>query len=123
MCRMTLRCWAIAASLFAGACGGPAPVSTRADPQGFDLAAARRQIEQLNERFTEAHLAGDVATIDAMFTPDARSFPPGTDAATGLPAIHALTMTYLEAGITEFRERPPTSTGTPNTSSTKAHTL
>jgi ketosteroid isomerase-like protein len=104
MCRMTLRCWAIAASLFAGACGGSAPVSTRPDPPAFDLAATRRHIEQLNERFTKAHLTGDVGTIDAMFTPDAKSFPPGAGAAVGLPAIHALTMDYLETGITEFRE-------------------
>ena len=39
-----------------------------------------------------------------MFTPDAKSFPPGADAAIGLPAIHALTMDHLNAGITEFRE-------------------
>jgi ketosteroid isomerase-like protein len=104
MRRITLRRWAIAASLFAGACGGTAPVSTRADPPAFDLAATRRHIEQLNERFTKAHLTGDVATIDAMFTPDAKSFPPGADAAISLPAIHALTLDYLEAGITEFRE-------------------
>lgn len=100
----TLRSWTVLASLLASACGDSAPASNNIDPPPFDLVATRRLIEQQNERFTKAHLTGDSAAIDAMFTPDASSFPPGANAAIGLPAIHALTMDYLEAGITEFRE-------------------
>ena len=106
MTRTPLLSWSVLASLLASACRGPAPApaSTRADRPPFDLVATRRLIERQNERFTKAHLTGDSAAIDAMFTPDAKSFPPGADAAIGLPAIHALTMDHLNAGITEFRE-------------------
>lgn len=60
----------------------------------FDLSAVRKVVQETNDRFTRAHVAGDIATIDAMFTRDARSFPPGADAAIGLPAIHDLTVEY-----------------------------
>jgi ketosteroid isomerase-like protein len=90
-------------TLFMVACSsqGPPP---RANAAAFDLSAMRTIIEAQNERFTRAHVAGDIATIDAMFTRDARSFPPGADAAIGLAAIHALTAEYLKAGVAEFRE-------------------
>ncbi len=93
---------AIGALAVAGACA--APSSTRTDVRAFDLAATRALIIAQNARFTQAHVAGDSVTIDSMFTADARSLPPGGDAAVGLPAIHALTMDYLKAGITAFRE-------------------
>ena len=57
-----------------------------------------------NAQFTKAHVAGDTAAIDAMFMPDARSLPPGSDAVVGLPAIHALTVDYLRAGVAAFHE-------------------
>jgi hypothetical protein len=74
------------------------------DEAPFDLAAARRLIDQQNALLTQANVTGDIAAIDSMFTPDARSYPPGAAAAIGLPAIHALTEEYLKAGITELRE-------------------
>lgn len=79
----------------AGACGAPAP---------FDLEATRREIAALNARFTQAHLTGDVALIDSMFTPDATSFPPGGAAVTGIRALHDFTVEYIAAGLTDFRE-------------------
>jgi ketosteroid isomerase-like protein len=92
----------------ATACDTPARHSAgTGQPTGtlaFDLAAARRTIQEKNDRFTQAHVAGDVATIDAMFTRDANSFPPGANAAIGPAAIHDLTVEYLKSGITEFRE-------------------
>lgn len=102
MPRVLLLCFC---ALLCTACGAPSPGSAGGDqPPSFDLAATRRLIEEQNRRFTAAHVAGDTAAIDAMFTEDARSYPPGADAAIGLPAIHALTVEYLKAGITEFRE-------------------
>ena len=74
-------------------------------PVPFDLVAARAIVEQKNAQFTNAHVAGDVATIDAMFTRDARSFPPGAEAAIGPAAIHTLTVEYLKSGIKAFSER------------------
>ena len=94
----------IAVGVLAVACACAAPSRPRVDAQAFDLAATRALIVAQNARFTQAHVAGDSITIDSMFTADARSLPPGAPAAVGLPAIHALTMEYLKAGITEFRE-------------------
>ncbi|MBK6458910.1 MAG: nuclear transport factor 2 family protein [Gemmatimonadetes bacterium] len=86
------------------ACNGPTPASSRAEQAPFDLDATRQFIAKQNARFTQAHLAGDVAVIDSMFAPDAKSFPPGADAVTGLQAIHDFTVEYIKAGLTEFRE-------------------
>ena len=105
MTRFTLPRWSVLATLLAGACSGPAPASTRAERLPFDLDATRRLIAQQNERFTHAHVTGDIATIDSMFAPDAKSFPPGAAAVTGLPALHAFTVEYLKAGVTEFCEK------------------
>lgn len=104
MPRSTLFSWSLIAPLMAGACGGPAPTATRHEPGRFELDATRQLVAELNERFTNAHVTGDVATIDAMFAPDAKAYPPGADAVSGLPALHAFTVEYLESGLTEFRE-------------------
>lgn len=104
MPRSTLLNWSVVASLLAGACGGPAPPSTPDGSSRFDLGATRQAIAELNQRFTNAHLTGDVAAIDSMFAPGATSYPPGADAVSGLPALHAFTVQYLEAGLTKFRE-------------------
>ena len=74
-------------------------------PPSFDLAAARTLIEQRNAQFTSAHVTGDVATIDAMFTRHATSFPPGAEPAVGQAALHALTVDFLKVGIKTFTER------------------
>lgn len=66
--------------------------------------ATRRTIEQNNARFTRAHVTGDQATIDAMFTADARSLPPGSLPVVGREAISKLTADYLAAGVAEFTE-------------------
>ena len=75
-----------------------------ANVPAFDLDATRAIIAKQNTQFGDAHIAGDVAAIDAMFTPDARSYPPGAPAAIGIDAIHALTVDFLEVGVTQFRE-------------------
>jgi ketosteroid isomerase-like protein len=82
----------------------PQPTAQQVDTAAFDLSAMRKVIEAQNDHFTKAHVTGDIAAIDAMFTRDATSFPPGADAAIGLAAIHALTADYLKAGVSEFRE-------------------
>jgi ketosteroid isomerase-like protein len=103
MTRFTLLSWSVAA-LLAGACSGPTPGTTGDERLPFDLDATRRLIAQQNERFTNAHVTGDIAAIDSMFAPDAKSFPPGGAAVTGLQAMHDFTVEYLKAGVTEFRE-------------------
>lgn len=104
MTRSRLHRWSVLAALLAGACGGPSPASTRAERLPFDLEATRRLIAEQNERFTNAHVTGDIATIDSMFAPDATSYPPGAAAVSGLPAMHAFTVEYVKAGISSFRE-------------------
>ncbi len=94
---------ALAAVLAVG-CSREPDAESRGDALAFDLEAARTIIAQHNKTFTDAHVSGDVAAIDAMFLPDARSYPPGAPAAIGIDAIHALTVDFLTAGITEFRE-------------------
>jgi len=104
MTRSKLLLLGVLASLVSSACDGPAPASSRTEPPPFDLDATRRLIGEQNARFTQAHLTGDIALIDSMFAPDAKSFPPGAAAVTGLPALHDFTVEYLKAGLTEFRE-------------------
>lgn len=94
------------ATIVAGACSRQEPPSapTAQPTASFDLPAMRRMIEEKNGRFTKAHISGDSATIDAMFTRDARSFPPGGEAVSGAAALHQFTVEYINAGVTEFRE-------------------
>ena len=74
------------------------------DSAAFDLNKLKILIEGKNEQFTRAHVTGDRATIDGMFTDDAKVLPPNADPVIGRAAIDQLTAQYLEYGITEFRE-------------------
>jgi len=105
MIRSVLLRWSVLACLLASACGGPAsaPKSTERGP--FDLDATRQLIAEQNKRFTNAHLTGDVATIDSMFAPDAKSYPPGAHVVSGFPALHDFTVAYIKVGLTEFHEQ------------------
>ena len=82
----------------------PAATAAADAAPAFDLAAARKVIEANNARFTQAHVSGDQATIDAMFTTDARSLPPGSEPVLGRDAIAKLTADYLAYGVHEFTE-------------------
>lgn len=93
-------------ALAGGAERAPQPRAGAAPaPEAFDLVRMRAVIEARNRRFTQAHVEGDRAAIDAMFTDDARVLPPGADPVVGRAAIDALTAQYLAYGITEFTER------------------
>jgi uncharacterized protein (TIGR02246 family) len=78
--------------------------SSRDGQTGFNLSKMQKLIEASNARFTEAHVQGDHATIDNMFTKDAKCLPPGADPVIGRDAIAKLTRQYLEGGVSEFRE-------------------
>ena len=69
----------------------------------FAITDVARTIAQLNERYTRAHVDGDVAIVDAMFTGDATCMPPGAEPLIGRAAIHDLTVAYVAGGVTEFR--------------------
>jgi len=72
--------------------------------ESFDLAAMRKVIEENNARFTRAHVTGDQALIDAMFTEDAKSLPPESEPVIGRAAISKLTADYIAFGVAEFSE-------------------
>jgi ketosteroid isomerase-like protein len=85
-------------------------VSCRTQPPAqasatFDLQAACAVVAQKNAAFTAAHVTGDVATIDAMFTRDARALPPGAEPVIGVAALHAFTVEYLRSGVKAFEEQ------------------
>lgn len=62
----------------------PAPgAATQQEAAAFDLEKARQVIESKNAQFTMAHVTGDRATIDGMFTDDARVLPPNADPVIG----------------------------------------
>ncbi len=104
--------WLPLVALLAIGCGPRADTGTPEDAHVFDVDATRAVIAQQNKQFTDAHVSGDVAAIDSMFLPDARSYPPGAAAAIGIDAIHALTVDFLKAGITAFREETTAFYGT-----------
>ncbi len=88
-------------------CEQKTPTSTpaaKSSTSTFDLAAARKVIEENNARFTKAHVTGDGKLIDSMFTKDARSLPPESEPVIGVAAISKLTAQYLAAGVAEFTE-------------------
>ena len=98
---------AIACLMVAG-CGssrGQPQAAVRVDPVAPDLGELRRLIERKNEQFTRAHVMGNRATIDAMFTDDAKVLPPNADPVIGRVAIDKLTAEFIAYGITEFHER------------------
>ncbi|MFO1407925.1 MAG: nuclear transport factor 2 family protein [Steroidobacteraceae bacterium] len=103
---LSVYCVSVVAAWLVGCSqGSPPPAPPAIDaPPAFDLAAARTVIEANNARFTQAHVTGDQATIDAMFTADARSLPPGSEPVIGRDAISKLTSDYLAAGVHEFTE-------------------
>jgi len=89
--------WVLAAGCSGSAESVPATAA-------LDLAALRAEIEAKNVRFTEAHITGDSATIDQMFTTDARVLPPGAEPVIGRAAIARLTQEYFDVGVSEFTE-------------------
>lgn len=76
-----------------------------AQAESFDLAAARKVIQENNVRFTQAHVSGDKAVIDAIFTRDAKCYPPNAAPVIGRDAIAKLNAEYLSYGIAEFTEK------------------
>lgn len=94
-------------SLLVVGCGKttPAPTpSTEVTASPFELDKLRPMIEAKNQAFTRAHVTGDRAMIDGMFTDDARVLPPNADPVIGRKAIDELTAQYIAYGISDFRE-------------------
>jgi ketosteroid isomerase-like protein len=96
-------------------CGQSATTAVASSPPGaagFDPGELKPLIEARTAQFTQAHVDGDRALIDSMFTDDATVLPPNADPVIGRPAIDQLTAEYLAYGISEFREETTNFYGT-----------
>lgn len=93
----------LAALMATTGCQRPGAAPAASAP-AFDLAAARKTIQEKNARFTRAHVVGDSVGMVDVFTEDARVLAPNADPVIGRAAIEVLTSEYLKFGITEFRE-------------------
>jgi ketosteroid isomerase-like protein len=70
----------------------------------FDLTAMKKIIEEKNNQFTKAHVTGDTAFLNNIFTHDAKVFAPNSDVVMGRHAIAALNSQWVNFDIKEFRE-------------------
>ena len=70
----------------------------------FDLNTAKTKIQEMTNRFTEAHITKDTAYLNNIFTNDARVFPPNSEIVTGKNAISQLNTDWVNYGIYEFKE-------------------
>lgn len=62
-----------------------------------DAATIRTEIEGINDRFEQALLAEDAATLGTFYTEDAVALPPGAPRAEGRAAIEALFASWFAA--------------------------
>jgi ketosteroid isomerase-like protein len=84
---------------------GPASTATtESQPAAFDLESAKQIIAEKNKKFTAAHITGDTAFLNAIFSRDAKIFIPNAAVVTGSEAIAAGNLEYVQFGIQEFRE-------------------
>ncbi|MCB0649158.1 MAG: nuclear transport factor 2 family protein [Saprospiraceae bacterium] len=70
----------------------------------FDLNAAKVEIQEKTQLFTNAHITKDTSYLNASFTDDARVFPPNSAVVSGLKAIAQLNYDWVNYGIYEFTE-------------------
>jgi ketosteroid isomerase-like protein len=70
----------------------------------FDLTAMKKIIQEKNNQFAQAHITGDTAFLNNIFTQDAKVFAPNSEVVIGRPAIAELNSQYVNLGIKEFRE-------------------
>jgi hypothetical protein len=106
--KILLYCLAIiSAGILTTGCGNntTAPNAPVKDSSAtFDLAAIKKIIAEKNNKFTQAHIKGDTAYLNNIFTKDAKVFAPGADVVIGRPAIAALNVEYVQSGIKQFDE-------------------
>ncbi|NND08693.1 MAG: nuclear transport factor 2 family protein [Saprospiraceae bacterium] len=70
----------------------------------FDLNAAKEQIQEKTNRFTEAHITKDTAYLNSSFAEDAKIFSPNSKIVTGRRAIAQLNAEWVNYEIFEFVE-------------------
>ena len=91
--------------LIIGCTNNPATKVTGKDhSSSFDLNNAKNIIKEKNNQFTKAHITGDTAFLNNIFTKDAIILPPNSDAITDRQTIEKVNLQYVNFGITEFTE-------------------
>jgi ketosteroid isomerase-like protein len=107
MKRTRIYCLAFAAAcclLINCTTGSPEAAEEAESTSTFDLAAAKEIIMAKNVAFCEAHITGDTALLNNIFTRDARIFVPNAEMVTDRETIVAVNLEYINYGITEFTE-------------------
>ena len=93
------------ATLLTIGCNNNAPTITNKDSSSnLDTTGLRKIIDEKNNKFTQAHIVGDTAFLNNIFTQDGRVFAPNSEVITGRSAIAAINLEYINFGIKEFRE-------------------
>lgn len=95
------------AGLLTIGCGNNNTASTDTDKASaatFDVTEMKKIIEEKNTQFTKAHITGDTAFLNNIFTQDGKVFAPNSDVVIGRPAIAELNSLYVNFDIKEFRE-------------------
>lgn len=70
----------------------------------FDLNAAKAEIREKTQLFTNAHITKDTSFLNNSFTDDARVLPPNSAVVSGRTAIAQLNYDWVNYGIYEFTE-------------------
>ena len=94
----------IAFSGFTVCCENKNTTSVEIESEIFDLDAMKKLIKEKSDQFTQAHITGDTAFLNAIFSSDARVNPPNSDVITGYAAIAAGNLEWVNYGIVEFNE-------------------
>ena len=93
------------ATLLTSACNNITSTTANKDnPSNLDTTGLRKIIDEKNNKFTQAHIVGDTAFLNNIFTQDGRVFAPNSEVITGHSAIAAINLEYINFGIKEFRE-------------------
>jgi hypothetical protein len=94
MRRIFILLIASAPMLFLGCNSNTSTITNKDYSSNFDTTGLRKIIDEKNDKFTHAHIVGDTAFLNNIFTPDARVLAP----------IAAINLEYISFGIKEFRE-------------------
>lgn len=104
MRRIFILLIASAPMLFLGCNSNTSTITNKDYSSNFDTTGLRKIIDEKNDKFTHAHIVGDTAFLNNIFTPDARVLAPNSEVITGRSAIAAINLKYISFGIKEFRE-------------------
>uniref|UniRef100_UPI0040486E67 nuclear transport factor 2 family protein n=1 Tax=Mariniflexile sp. TaxID=1979402 RepID=UPI0040486E67 len=108
MKRLSIPLLAIASAGFlTTACNNNTTADKNSDTERadvFDINAVKKIIQDNNNAFMNAHITRDTATLNGMFTRDARVFPPNSEVIKDQATIKAINMEWVNYDIKEARE-------------------